>query len=211
MKYEEQVPKEEKIISEIQSFDEPDPRESIPGYVDLCDLFSLPPHQETWIASHLVSEGRLVSLVGPAKSGKSLLALNCAAPNPIEIISITESSSTSVEILFNSNLPKKQLSYYVINAAIELQLGGLQNSKSQNVVAIAPKSIKKVIKTKATGLITAQIKNLNTKATYNFSISAKTNKGKMISSALVEYSPLSNLMDVLFNLPADWGNPTQTE
>ena len=79
MKYEEQVPKEEKIISEIQSFDEPDPRESIPGYVDLCDLFSLPPHQETWIASHLVSEGRLVSLVGPAKSGKSLLALNCAA------------------------------------------------------------------------------------------------------------------------------------
>ena len=79
MKYEEQVPKEEKIISEIKSFDEADPRESIPGYVDLCDLFSMPSHQETWIASHLVSEGRLVSLVGPAKSGKSLLALNCAA------------------------------------------------------------------------------------------------------------------------------------
>ena len=133
-----------------------------------------------------------------------------AAPNPIEIISITESSSTSVEILFNSNLPKKSLSYYVINAAIELPVAAPQNSKIQNVVAIAPKSIKKVIKTKATGLITAQIKNLNTKATYNFSISAKTNKGKMISSALVEYSPLSNLMDVLSNLPADWGNPTQT-
>jgi hypothetical protein len=79
MKNEELVPKEETTISEIQSFDEPDPRESIPGYVDLCDLFSMPSHQETWIASHLVSEGRLVSLVGPAKSGKSLLALNCAA------------------------------------------------------------------------------------------------------------------------------------
>jgi hypothetical protein len=82
------------------------------------------------------------------------------APNPIEIISITESSSTSVEILFNSNLPKKQLSYYVINAAIELPVGGPQNNKTQNVVAIAPKSVKKVIKTKATGLITAEIKNL---------------------------------------------------
>jgi hypothetical protein len=129
------------------------------------------------------------------------------APNPIEIISITESSSTSVEILFNSNLPKKQLSYYVINAAIELPVAAPQNSKTQNVAAIAPKSIKKIIKTKATGLITAEIKNLNPKATYNFSISAKTNKGKMISSAAVEYSPISNLMDLLSNLPADWGNP----
>jgi hypothetical protein len=130
-----------------------------------------------------------------------------AAPNPIEIISITESSSTSVEILFNSNLPKKQLSYYVINAAIELPVAAPQSSKTQNVSAIAPKNIKKIIKTKATGLITAEMKNLNPKAAYNFSISAKTNKGKMISTAPVEYSPLSNLMDLLSNLPADWGNP----
>jgi len=129
------------------------------------------------------------------------------APNPIEIISITESSSTSVEILFNSNLPKKQLSYYVINAAIELPVAVPQNSKTQNVASIAPKSIKKIIKTKAAGLITADIKNLNPKAAYNFSISAKTNKGKMIRSAQVEYLPLSNLMDLLSNLPADWGNP----
>jgi hypothetical protein len=132
------------------------------------------------------------------------------APNPIEIISITESSSTSVEILFNSNLPKKQLSYYVINAVIELPVAAPQSSKTLNVAAIAPKSVKKVIKTKATGLITAEIKNLNPKSAYSFSISAKTNKGKMISSTPVEYSPLSNLMDLLSNLPADWGNPTQT-
>ena len=129
------------------------------------------------------------------------------APNPIEIISITESSSTSVEILFNSSIPKKSLSYYVINAAIELPVSAPQSSKTQNVAAIAPKNINKVIKTKATGLITAEIKNLNPKVAYNFSISAKTNKGKMISSAPVEYSPLSNLMDLLSNLPADWGNP----
>ena len=79
MNNEKPVPKTQMTRNEIQSFDEPDPRESIPGYVDLYDLFSMPSHQETWIASHLVSEGRLVSLVGPAKSGKSLLALNCAA------------------------------------------------------------------------------------------------------------------------------------
>jgi hypothetical protein len=130
-----------------------------------------------------------------------------AAPNPIEIISITESSSTSVEILFDSNIPKGQLSYYVISATINLSIIAPQSSKTQNVVAIAPKSIKKVIKTKATGLITSQIKNLNPKASYKFTVSAKTNKAKMINSKAVEYSPISNLMDLLSNLPADWGNP----
>lgn len=64
---------------EIARFDDPDERESIPGYVDLYDLFHAPPHIETWIAPRLVPEGRMVALVGPAKSGKSLLALNCAA------------------------------------------------------------------------------------------------------------------------------------
>jgi hypothetical protein len=117
-----------------------------------------------------------------------------AAPNPIEIISIAEVSCTSVEILFDSNVPKKSLSYYVINAVVDYSVG-------------VPKNIKKVIKTKATGLITAEIKNLNPKAIYNFSVSAKTNKGKMISSKVVKYSSVCNLMDMLSNLPADWGNP----
>ena len=143
-----------------------------------------------------------------------LIPLN-AEPTPtqtptssqLEIISISEVSDTSVEILFSSSVPKKSLSYFVINAAVDLPAMEPQNSKTQNVVAIAPKSIKKVIKTKATGLITAEIKNLNPKATYNFQVSAKTNKAKIISSKVVEYSSLSNLMDVLSNLPADWGNP----
>jgi hypothetical protein len=51
------------------------------------------------------------------------------------------------------------------------------------------------------------MKNLNPKVAYKFSVSAKTNKGKMISSEVVEYSSLCNLMDLLSNLPADWGNP----
>jgi hypothetical protein len=158
----------------------------------------------SWFAK--VSLLAVVSITLPIANITNTSIAN-AAPNPIEIISITESSSTSVEILFNSNLPKKQLSYYVINAAIELPVAAPQSSKTQNVSAIAPKNIKKIIKTKATGLITAEMKNLNPKAAYNFSISAKTNKGKMISTAPVEYSPLSNLMDLYSNLPADWGNP----
>ena len=121
-----------------------------------------------------------------------------AVSSQLEIISISETSDSSVEILFNSSIPKKSLSYYVINVAVDPSVG-------------QPKNINKVIKTKATGLITAEIKNLNPKVAYNFSISAKTNKGKMISSAPVEYSPLSNLMDLLSNLPADWGNPKPIE
>jgi RecA-family ATPase len=65
--------------NELSRFDEPDPRESIPGYVDLYELLHSPPYEETWIASHLVPKGRMVALVGPAKSGKSLFALHCAA------------------------------------------------------------------------------------------------------------------------------------
>ena len=65
--------------NELSRFDEPDPRESIPGYVDLYKLFNSPPYEETWIASRLLPKGRMVALVGPAKSGKSLLALQCAA------------------------------------------------------------------------------------------------------------------------------------
>ena len=117
-----------------------------------------------------------------------------AAPNSIEIISISEVSSTSVEILFESSVPKNSLANYVITAAVDPSAGQSKN-------------IKKIIKTKATGLIAAEIKNLNPKVAYKFSVSAKTNKGKMINSEAVEYYSLCDLMDTLSNLPADWGNP----
>jgi hypothetical protein len=120
-----------------------------------------------------------------------------AAPNSIEINSISEVSCTSVEILFESSVPKKSLVNYVITAAVDTSVG-------------QPKNIKKIVKTKATGLITAEIKNLNPKVAYKFSVSAKTNKGKMINSEAVEYSSLCNLMELLSNLPADWGNPKPT-
>jgi hypothetical protein len=117
-----------------------------------------------------------------------------AVPNSIEIISITDVSSTSVEILFNSNVPKKSLAYFVINATVD-DLG------------VTQKNIKKKIIIKSTGLITVLMKNLSPKASYKFSISAKPNNGKMISSQPVEYSSINNLLEMLTNLPADWENP----
>ena len=135
-----------------------------------------------------------ISIVALLSVTRSITTPANAAPNPIEIISISELSSTSVEILFSSSVPKKSLSYFVINAAADSSIG-------------MPKNIKKTIKTKASGLITTEIKNLNPKASYKFTVSAKTNKAKMINSAAVEYSSLSILMDALSNLPSDWGNP----
>jgi len=126
-----------------------------------------------------------------------VVAVN-ADSSQLEIISISEVADTSVEILFKSSVPKKSLANYVITAAVDPSVGQAKN-------------IKKIIKTKATGLITAEIKNLNPKVAYKFSVSAKTKKAKMISSEVVEYSSLSNLMDVLSNLPADWGNPKPTQ
>ena len=121
-----------------------------------------------------------------------------AAPNPIEIISVAELSCTSVEILFKSSVPKKLLAYYVITATADPSLG-------------QAKSIKKIIKTKATGLITAEIKSLNPSVAYKFSISAITNKAKSINSEAVEYfSSICNLMDMFSHLPADLGNPKPT-
>ena len=56
-----------------------------------------------------------------------------AVSSQLEIISISETSDSSVEILFNSSIPKKSLSYYVINVAVDPSVG-------------QPKNINKIIK-----------------------------------------------------------------
>jgi hypothetical protein len=117
-----------------------------------------------------------------------------AAPSPIEIHSVAEVSCTSVEITFTSSISKKSTASYMITAVPD-------PSVEPSTIII------KIIKTKATGLITAEVKNLNPKVDYKFSVSAKTNKSKLISSEVMEYISFCNLMDVLSNLPADWGNP----
>jgi hypothetical protein len=51
----------------------------LPGYVDLNRLMSAPPREEKWIVEGLIAEQRLTALIGEAKIGKSLLALEVAA------------------------------------------------------------------------------------------------------------------------------------
>ena len=55
------------------------PPNELSGLVDWNDLYSHPPFVEEWLAYPIVSKGRLISLYGPAKVGKSLFVLELAA------------------------------------------------------------------------------------------------------------------------------------
>jgi hypothetical protein len=50
----------------------------LPGYVDLDALMAMPYQEEPWIAYGLIAPQRMTALVGDAKIGKSLLALEMA-------------------------------------------------------------------------------------------------------------------------------------
>ena len=130
-----------------------------------------------------------------------------AAANPLEIISVTEVSDTSVEILFNSKISKSKIKYYVITAAFDTLATNSPESAFLNPSNLVGSSTKKVLKVKSTGLISTKLNNLSPKAPYIFTVSANINQGKLITSESINYLPLSNLMDAVSNLPADWGNP----
>jgi hypothetical protein len=55
------------------------PPNELSGLVDWNDLYSHPPFVEEWLAYPVVPKGRLISLYGPAKVGKSLFVLELAA------------------------------------------------------------------------------------------------------------------------------------
>ena len=55
------------------------PPNELSGLVDWNDLYSHPPFVEEWLAYPIVPKGRLISLYGPAKVGKSLFVLELAA------------------------------------------------------------------------------------------------------------------------------------
>ena len=55
------------------------PPNELSGLVDWNDLYSQPPFVEEWLAYPVVPKGRLISLYGPAKVGKSLFVLELAA------------------------------------------------------------------------------------------------------------------------------------
>ena len=134
-----------------------------------------------------------------------------AAANPLEIISVTEVSDTSVEILFNSKISKSKIKHYVITAAFDPLVTNSPESAILNSSNLVGSSTKQVLKFKSTGLISTKVNNLSPKAPYIFTVSAKMNQGKLITSESINYLPLSNLMDAVANLPADWGNPKPTQ
>ena len=55
------------------------PPNELSGLVDWNDLYSRPPFSEEWLAYPIIPKGRLISLYGPAKVGKSLFVLELAA------------------------------------------------------------------------------------------------------------------------------------
>ena len=134
-----------------------------------------------------------------------------AAANPLEIISVTEVSDTSVEILFNSKISKSKIKHYVVTAAFDPLVTNSPESAILNSSNLVGSSTKQVLKFKSTGLISTKVNNLSPKAPYIFKVSAKMNQGKLITSESINYLPLSNLMDAVANLPADWGNPKPTQ
>ena len=130
-----------------------------------------------------------------------------AAANPLEVLSVTEVSDTSVEILFNSKILKSKIKHYIITATFDPLATNTPENTNLNTSNLIGSSVKKVLKVKSTGLISTKLNNLSSKAPYIFTVSAQMNQGKFITSESVNYFPLSNLIDAVANLPADWGNP----
>ena len=63
----------------LTTFRKPGDTSDLPGLLNLHELFNKPPYTPKWLAYPFLEEGRLVSLYGPAKVGKSLFALELAA------------------------------------------------------------------------------------------------------------------------------------
>jgi len=53
-------------------------KKELPGILNFEQMLNEPAYEEQWIVNGLIAEGRLVALYGPAKTGKSLLALEMA-------------------------------------------------------------------------------------------------------------------------------------
>lgn len=132
--------------------------------------------------------------------------VNAASPQ-IEIISIDETSSNSVEITFNSSIPKRQISNYTITATPDLS--GFVGSGSSNTQQINSqnKSVSKVLKRKVSGLIQYEFKPIAAAAPYIFKVCAKRINGKVSCSDLFDYPQYAKLLDQISRLPSDWANP----
>lgn len=66
-----------------------------------------------------------------------------AAANPLEILSVTEVSDTSVEILFNSRILKSRINHYVITAAFDTLATNSSDSAILNSSNLVTSTVKK--------------------------------------------------------------------
>jgi hypothetical protein len=55
------------------------PYPDLPGLIDWEELFGQPAYEQEWLAPYLIPKGKLISLFGPTKLGKSLLVLEAVA------------------------------------------------------------------------------------------------------------------------------------
>lgn len=72
------TPPDDGFFGTIEEFHEnlyPD----LPGLIDWEELFGKPTHKQEWLAPYLIPKGKLISLFGPTKLGKSLLVLEAVA------------------------------------------------------------------------------------------------------------------------------------
>ena len=127
-----------------------------------------------------------------------------AASAQIEIISIEETSSSSIKILFNSKITKKQISNFTITAVPKLS----DIAQSGNLQQIKP--VSKLLIKKASGLIEYELKPINLSVPHIFKICAKGLKAKTFCSDPWEYTSLTYLSTLISNLPSDWANPRPT-
>ena len=132
--------------------------------------------------------------------------VNAVSPQ-IEIISIDERSSDSVEITFISSIPKRQISNYTITA-IPDRSGLVEISNSNNQEINSQKwSVSKLLKRKVSGLINYEFKPIASAGSYAFKVCAKRVNGKVSCSDLFEYPQYAKLLDQISRLPSDWANP----
>jgi hypothetical protein len=126
-----------------------------------------------------------------------------AASASIEIISIEETSGSSVEITFNSKIPRKYISHFTITASPDLS----KITQSSNASPQQNKQVSKKLNRKATGLIVYEFKPIAAAVSYTFKVCAKSITSKTICSDPIEYPQFADLFEQISRLPFDWGNP----
>jgi hypothetical protein len=130
-----------------------------------------------------------------------------AAPYQIEIINMSDATKGSVEITFDSSIPKNQISNYTITAVPDRSYFPVTANASWIQKNFKLKTVNNVLTKKVSGLITYRFKTITLGMPYTFRICAKKINGTSSCSDRFEYPQGARLLDQISRLPSDWGNP----